>query len=599
MKTVKAALSQTVHLVLALAFGLSWIADVRAQSAPSTPELMTYQGYLVNGSGQALGDPNPKNYDVIFRVWDAPVAGNKLWAEQQTVTVDKGYFSILLGEGSSIGEARPALSGLFASPTAGERYVGMTVKGIGTGGADVDIMPRLRLLSAPYSYLAQHAATASSILGTNILGTVPDVRLSTNVALRTGGNAFAGNQTITSGNLGVGTANPAAALHVSSSGAPAMILDGNAGSGTWLTLKQGEATPWHLMATPNGNFGIGYGGGPGAPASYLSFGANGNMGLSVPTPLARLDISGSMRVDTGALAGPGNGTLGSVGTRISLWPGTQNQPPYAFGVDTATLWSGVPESSFFKWYVGTVQQMVLTKSGLGLGTSGTAIAGNARLQVQNGSIMPSAGNNASSGICWPADPAGGSGDLAWIRYYPRTGEGTTFEMGTSNDADDNIALRAPGGVCINGITTGGYALYVNGEGNFTGDVYANGNRLGPVFSDIRLKKDFAEISSPLAKVLALHGFSFNFRTEDSPVRGLPEGRQLGFIAQEVQALLPEAVSEAKDGYFTLNYDAITPVLVEAIKEQQSQLDAKSKQVADLEARLAKLEEMVKALSSAR
>ena len=297
------------------------------------------------------------------------------------------------------------------------------------------------------------------------------------------------------------------------------------------------------------------------------------------------------------MSGPGNGILGSPGTRIALWPGAQNQAPYAIGIDAATLWSGVPESSFFKWYVGTVQQMLLTKSGLALGTTGTAMAGNARLQVQNGAIMPSAGNNASSGICWPADPAGGSGDVAWIRYYGRTGEGTTFEMGTSNDADDNIALRAPGGVCINGNTTGGYALYVNGEGNFTGDVYANGSRLGPTFSDIRLKKDFAEIQSPLAKVLALHGLSFDFRTEENPDRGLPGGRQLGFIAQEVQALLPEAVSQTKDGYYTLNYDAVTPVLVEAIKVQQAQLEARSRQVADLEARLAKLEEVVKSLSA--
>ncbi len=597
MKTVKAR-SQIATVVLAAAFALSLITNARSQSGPSTPELMTYQGYLVNGSGQALGEPNPKNYDVIFRIWDAPAGGNNLWAEQQTVTVDKGYFSILLGEGSSIGEARPALSSLFGTATASERYVGMTVKGIGTGGGDVDIMPRLRLLSAPFAYLAQHAVTAASVVGTNILGTVPDVRLSTNVALRSGGNTFSGNQSIASGSLGVGTASPGAALHVSSGSAPSMILEGNAGAGTWLTLRNGNATPWQVMATQNGYFGVGYGGGPGTPAPYLSIASNGNLGLSVANPLARLDISGSMRVDTGALAGPANGLLGSVGTRISLWPGTQSQPPYAFGVEAATLWSGVPESSFFKWYVGTVQQMVLTKSGLALGTTGTAMAGNARLQVQNGAIMPSIGSTVSSGICWPADPAGGSGDLAWIRYYSRTGEGTTLEMGTSNDADDNISLRAPGGVCVNGNTTGGYAFYVNGEGNFTGDVYANGSRLGPTFSDIRLKRDFAELPSPLAKVLALHGVSFSYRTEEHPERGLPQGRQLGFIAQEVQALLPEAVSQNKDGFFTLNYDAVTPVLVEAIKVQQAQLEAKSRQVADLEARLARLEQVVKDLSTA-
>jgi microcystin-dependent protein len=87
-------------------------------------------------------------------------------------------------------------------PNASERYVEFTVKGIGTSGADVTILPRLKLLTSPYAFLATKAVSAGSVDGAAVTtGTVPDARLSSNVALRAGGNIFSGNQTITAGTL--------------------------------------------------------------------------------------------------------------------------------------------------------------------------------------------------------------------------------------------------------------------------------------------------------------------------------------------------------------------------------------------------------------
>ena len=85
---------------------------LHAQS-PYPPEKMTYQGFLVDSSGTALGNAAPKNYDVIFRIYSSQTGSNPnelLWSEQQTITVDKGYFSVLLGEGAPTGQPRPALS---------------------------------------------------------------------------------------------------------------------------------------------------------------------------------------------------------------------------------------------------------------------------------------------------------------------------------------------------------------------------------------------------------------------------------------------------------------------------------------------------------
>ena len=133
------------------------------------PRSMTYQGYLTDSDGVPLGSSAPANYDVQFRLYDIKEGGttdNILWAEQQTVTVDSGSFSILLGEGSAIGsEPNGSLSSLFQSDTASDRYIGITV--LNVAGSDVTIEPRLRLVSSPYSFLAHHALTANRILGIN------------------------------------------------------------------------------------------------------------------------------------------------------------------------------------------------------------------------------------------------------------------------------------------------------------------------------------------------------------------------------------------------------------------------------------------------
>jgi hypothetical protein len=70
-----------------------------------------------------------------------------------------------------------------------------------------------------------------------------------------------------------------------------------------------------------------------------------------------------------------------------------------------------------------------------------------------GAITPSVGNVETAGIMFPKDPGGGSGDAAWMRYYPRTGEACTLEIGISNDPDDHIALMpSAGNVGIGTIT---------------------------------------------------------------------------------------------------------------------------------------------------
>ncbi|HBB34550.1 MAG TPA: hypothetical protein DC064_22880, partial [Cyanobacteria bacterium UBA9273] len=91
---------------------------------------------------------------------------------------------------------------------------------------------------------------------------------------------------------------------------------------------------------------------------------------------------------------------------------------------------------------------------VGIGTANPGV----KLEVSGGdlkvagAIIPSTGSTEKFGIMFPKDPGGGGSDAAWMRYYPRSSESCTVEIGISNDPDDHIALMASGNVGISTIT---------------------------------------------------------------------------------------------------------------------------------------------------
>jgi len=85
-------------------------------------------------------------------------------------------------------------------------------------------------------------------------------------------------------------------------------------------------------------------------------------------------------------------------------------------------------------------------------------------------------------------------------------------------------------------------------------------------SDIRTKKDISNLNNCLEKILALSGRYFRFN-EQSELDNL----NIGFIAQETETVLPEAVKTDKEGYKAINYSCIIPVITEAIKELNNRI----------------------------
>ncbi len=113
-------------------------------------------------------------------------------------------------------------------------------------------------------------------------------------------------------------------------------------------------------------------------------------------------------------------------------------------------------------------------------------------------------------------------------------------------------------------------LHVNGNGLFSGTVTASCGLL--LCSDIRYKKTITPLKGSLEKVCLLNGVNYFFRKDEFPEKNFHDDKQIGVIAQELEKIYPELVHTDEQGYKSVDYAKLTPVLVEAIKELSAQND---------------------------
>ena len=119
-------------------------------------------------------------------------------------------------------------------------------------------------------------------------------------------------------------------------------------------------------------------------------------------------------------------------------------------------------------------------------------------------------------------------------------------------------------------------------------------------SDERVKTNIESIKDALEIIENLRGVTYEHKLDEFPHLGLGDGKQYGFIAQEIEKVIPEAVklknlnvnacaqvdpkNPAKadiQKFKMVNYVTVVPILVEAVKEQQKQIAAQQKQIEEL------------------
>ena len=113
---------------------------------------------------------------------------------------------------------------------------------------------------------------------------------------------------------------------------------------------------------------------------------------------------------------------------------------------------------------------------------------------------------------------------------------------------------------------GSRRLSLTNSGNLsvTGSITASGDVTA--YSDASIKENIQTIDNALEKVVSMRGVSYNRTDIDD------KSTKIGVIAQEIQKVLPEVVQEQEDGLLGVSYGNITAVLIEAIKEQQKQIE---------------------------
>ena len=89
----------------------------------------------------------------------------------------------------------------------------------------------------------------------------------------------------------------------------------------------------------------------------------------------------------------------------------------------------------------------------------------------------------------------------------------------------------------------------------------------------------------MEKLSKLNPVNYNWRKDEFQNKGFNDEKQWGFIAQEVEKVMPELVGADEDDYLTLNYNGFVPLLTKAMQEQQTEIDKQQKEIDELKAQL--------------
>ena len=258
--------------------------------------------------------------------------------------------------------------------------------------------------------------------------------------------------------------------------------------------------------------------------------ARGNLGLAIGTNVQAYNatlaaVAGSTYSGDDAIV-----TVGTIGTGV--WQGTAINATYLDGQ------SGT----------NTGDETLSSINGLGITTVGTIDSG-----TWNGTVIASAYLDS---------------DTAHLSGTQTFSGAKTF---TQN-------ITANGLLNVTGTGTSTFTSHVKAHclgigmdpSYTTGEIVAAADIIAYASSDKRLKENIKPIENPLGKIAQISGNTFDW-IENSEVHS-HKGSDIGVIAQEIEAVLPELVTTRENGYKAVQYDKVVALLIEAVKEQQTQID---------------------------
>jgi len=340
------------------------------------------------------------------------------------------------------------------------------------------------------------------------------------------------------GNVGIGTTTPTMKLQIKSSSGDdgialiqssstakiAQIIQTGSGDGALLLTNGSGAQTILIRGTGN---------------SYLNA---GRVGIGTTSPLTKLHVT-----DTNAVL-----TIEATtnGQNCSTWYKANGNNQWETGCNVG---AGTDYNIFDR--LNSASRMVVGHNGnvtipgnVGIGTTSPAT----QLEIFNNNDQAAtlrlnstvSDGDAVAAIISFANAAGSGGVQGRIESIATEDDATSFKFYTSNGSSPSMTLDVDGNMTIAGTLTQN--------------------------SDARLKENIKPIESALDKVKQMQGVEFNKINNDT--------KEIGVIAQDIEKVLPELVLEDKEGIKSVAYGNITAVLIEAIKEQQKQIEKLKQQL---------------------
>ena len=334
---------------------------------------------------------------------------------------------------------------------------------------------------------------------------------------------FHSNKTLFFENVGIGTTSPEQKLHVEGRG----IFDGGVSSDI-LQIRNDSgggvfgmtSNLFALDLASTSNFRIRQGS---TVPLYLK--SDGNLGIGMTSPTVKLHVQGAAN-DGIAVMG-----VGTTATRVFAGLDGSNHG-YLFLAGS----SGQNPAKIS----ATGGDSYISGGNVGIGVTGPStklhVVGTTLLRTSSGVADLYLGNNGTGNFArFHTNNSNTYFDMNCGVVYWRQGSGTRFQ---------------------HNMTSGTFTA--------SGDLVAYGSP-----SDVRLKENIKPIESALDKVGKLQGVTFDWKKSDS-ILDIKE--DIGFIAQDVQKVIPELVRENKDGMLSMRHQGIAPILLEAIKELKAEIE---------------------------
>ncbi len=596
-------MNKTVHylLVFILTFGLA------PKTFSQTPEGINYQAVARDASGELITN---KSISVKTIILSGQSASKKVYEETHNVTTNEyGHFNLVVGEGSSSDD--------FSAIAWNEDPHHLKVE-IDLGSGYV-VMGTVQLQSVPYALHSKSAETVKNIeIKADDLTDVSTTGAVTGNVLKWNGTSWE------PGTDAQGSYTAGSGIEIISSEVKAKTNDalwnanriqGNAISST--NPKNDEILKWDGSEwTPSEDLSKQYFGTSSVGIKNDSIFANYDNPIWNASKLNNIDVSNGKPIKDQVLQFDGSewtfATLSSGGgsSALQLWDTTGDNIYFKnnggnVGINTATPNTTL---SVFDSVTSTANIFFIMTDNYcfgGSGTGGRFISNRSILFGQGGGSNMAAMNIATGDISSSGEAIGtyssASGDGAYntgaystvpagatsqsIAFFGTTKGESTFNVGLYASADRANSNTNYGVFAIGDSASTNYAGYFIGNVNYTGNLTN--------VSDAKLKYNVNNLESATDIINKLQPKTYYYKQNgDAGMLNLSEGKQYGFIAQELEEVLPEVVtnqvhmvgpkSDEKMEYKAVNYIALIPVLTQALKEQQETIQRLEKKIEMLE-----------------